>query len=135
LRKAYKGVKRPNWYIYVGFIVLVLVFPFFGFSSFIISQATYAGIYSIVVIGLALLMGYAGQISLGQAAFYGVGAYVSAVLSSELGWSPWVGLLFSIFVPGVIAYVVGNTMARLSGYYLAMATLAFGIIVSVLLIE
>jgi len=80
-------------------------------------------------------MGYAGQISLGQAAFYGVGAYATAVLSTTYGLSPWVGLLFAILLPALIAYIVGHTMARLSGYYLAMATLAFGIIISVILVE
>lgn len=124
-----------NWYMYIAFLIFILILPLFGLSSFVMSQATYAGIYAIVVIGLGLLMGYAGQISLGQAAFYGIGAYVSAVLATEYGWNPWLSLLFALLIPAIIAYVFGNTMARLSGYYLAMATLAFGIVVSVLLIE
>lgn len=130
-----KGVRKVNWYGFLIFIAIVLVLPWLGLSSFVITQATYAGIYVIASIGLGLLMGYAGQISLGQAAFYGVGAYVTAVLTTTFGVSPWIGLIFSILLPALIAYVVGYTMVRLSGYYLAMATLAFGIIVSVLLIE
>src|SRR5699024_5632921 len=78
---------------------------------------------------------YAGQISLGQAAFYGIGAYTTAILSTTYGLSPWLGLLFSLLLPAVIAFIVGHTMARLSGYYLAMETLAFGIIISVLIFE
>lgn len=130
-----EGVKRFNWIGFIIFAVIVLGLPLFGLTSFIISQATFAGIYAIVAIGLGLLMGYAGQISLGQGAFYGIGAYATAILTTEYGLSPWIGLLFSIFLPALIAYVVGHTMARLSGYYLAMATLAFGIIVSVLIVE
>lgn len=130
-----KGVKKVNWYGFLFFVAIVLVLPWLGLSSFVITQATFAGIYVIVSIGLGLLMGYAGQISLGQAAFYGVGAYATAVLTTTYGMSPWLGLIFSILLPAVIAYIVGYTMVRLSGYYLAMATLAFGIIVSVLLIE
>src|SRR5690606_6579779 len=67
--------------------------------------------------------------------FYGVGAYTTAVLTKTFGLSPWIGLLFAILLPALVAFIVGHTMARLSGYYLAMATLAFGIIVSVLIIE
>lgn len=80
-------------------------------------------------------MGFAGQISIGQAAFYGVGAYTSAVLTTTYGWSPWVSLLFSVALPAIVAYILGHTMARLHGYYLAMATLAFGIVIHVLLVE
>lgn len=130
-----KGVRKVNWYGFLIFVIIVLILPWLGLSSFIITQATFTGIYAIVAVGLGLLMGYAGQISLGQAAFYGVGAYTTAILSTTYGLSPWIGLLFAILLPALIAYIVGHTMARLSGYYLAMATLAFGIIISVILIE
>ncbi len=80
-------------------------------------------------------MGFAGQISLGQAAFYGIGAYSTAVLSTTYGMSPWLTLFISLSAPALIAYILGHTMARLHGYYLAMATLAFGIIIHVLLVE
>lgn len=135
MKEERKGVSKVNWYGFLAFIGIVFILPWLGVSSFVITQATYAGIYAIVAIGLGLLMGYAGQISLGQAAFYGVGAYVTAILTTTFELSPWVGLIFSILIPAFIAYVVGYTMVRLSGYYLAMATLAFGIIISVILIE
>lgn len=124
-----------NWIGFFIFTGIVIIFPFLGLSSFLLTQATFAGIYGIVAIGLGLLMGYAGQISLGQAAFYGVGAYTTAILTKTLGLNPWIGLIFAILLPVIIAFIVGHTMARLSGYYLAMATLAFGIIVSVLILE
>lgn len=130
-----RGVKQMNWIGFFIFTGIVIIFPFLGLSSFLLTQATFAGIYGIVAIGLGLLMGYAGQISLGQAAFYGVGAYTTAILTKSLGLNPWIGLIFAILLPVIIAFIVGHTMARLSGYYLAMATLAFGIIVSVLILE
>lgn len=130
-----QGVQKTNW-IGVGiFVLLVLIFPFVVSASFYITQITFVGIYVIIAIGLGLLMGYAGQISLGQAAFYGLGAYTTAVLTTTYGLSPWVSLLFSIFVPAILAFIMGYTMSRLSGYYLAMATLAFGFIIHSVLVE
>lgn len=130
-----KGVEQTNWWSVFVFFIIILIFPFLFSSSFYITQATFAGIYAIVAIGLGLLMGYAGQISLGQAAFYGVGAYTTAVLTTTYGLSPWIGLFFAMLFPALLAYIMGYTMSRLSGYYLAMATLAFGIIVHAVLVE
>ncbi|MGF2614593.1 branched-chain amino acid ABC transporter permease [Rossellomorea vietnamensis] len=131
----YKGVQRFSWKGIVLLTVIIAVLPLLLSSSFFISKATFAGIYTIIAVGLGLLMGFAGQISLGQAAFYGVGAYSTAVLTTTYGLNPWLTLIISITVPALIAYVLGHTMARLHGYYLAMATLAFGIIIHVLLVE
>ena len=106
-----------------------------------------AGILVIVVVGLNLLMGYAGQASLGQAAFYGLGAYVSAVFTvkaSTLGlpqewvsnwWWPWLLMLGSMLFVGGFAYLVGKAILRLRGHYLAMGTLGLGIMVFILLRE
>ncbi|MDQ0163921.1 branched-chain amino acid ABC transporter permease [Bacillus alveayuensis] len=130
-----EGVQQTKWTGVLIFAILVFLFPLVVTQSFYLTQATFAGIYAIVAIGLGLLMGYAGQISLGQAAFYGIGAYTTAVLTTTFGWSPWLSLLCSILFPAIVAFIMGYTMARLSGYYLAMATLALGIIVHTLLVE
>ncbi len=130
-----RGVQQTTWMSVLALAALIVIFPLVVTQSFYLTQATFAGIYAIAAIGLGLLMGYAGQISLGQAAFYGVGAYTTAVLTTTLGWSPWISLLFALLIPGLLAFIMGYTMARLSGYYLAMATLAFGIIVHSLLVE
>lgn len=130
-----RGVTTTNWKGYFLFMIVVFIFPLMLDNSFFITKATFAGIFAIVAIGLGLLMGFAGQISLGQAAFYGVGAYSTAVLTTQYGFSPWLSLLFSLVIPAVIALVIGLTMSRLQGYYLAMATLAFGIVVHTLLVE
>lgn len=130
-----KGLQKTSWLGLQIFTLIVIVFPFIFSQSFYITKATFAGIYTIVAVSLGLLMGFAGQISLGHAAFYGVGAYTTAVLTTTYNFNPWVGLIFSLLIPGIVAFIIGFTMSRLNGYYLAMATLAFGIIVHVLLVE
>jgi branched-chain amino acid transport system permease protein len=87
----------------------------------------------IACIGLSLLVGQAGQISLGQAGFMGVGAYGAAILTTRLGLDPWVALLLAAVGALVIAVLVGIPTLRLKGYYLAMATLGINEIILVLL--
>jgi branched-chain amino acid transport system permease protein len=95
----------------------------------------FAGIYCLITIGLSLLMGYAGQISLGQAAFYGIGAYISAFLTVKYGLNPWFCMLVGLIVATIVAVIVGVPSLKLRGHYLAMATLAFGIIVFIVFNE
>jgi branched-chain amino acid transport system permease protein len=95
----------------------------------------FVGIFSLVNIGLSLVMGYAGQVSLGQAAFFGLGAYVSAILTGKFGWSPWPALCVGMVLTGAVAFVVGVPSLKLKGHYLAMATLGFGVILFVVFNE
>ncbi|MBN1429979.1 MAG: branched-chain amino acid ABC transporter permease [Anaerolineae bacterium] len=102
------------------------------------------GILTIVVVGLNLLMGYAGQVSLGQAGFYALGAYFSGILSTlatrhtilpgitGLWWWPWLMIVVSMILTGGFAYLVGKPILRLKGNYLAMATLGLGVIIHIL---
>jgi branched-chain amino acid transport system permease protein len=108
---------------------VMLALPLGLGNSYYLNVLVFVGIYSLITIGLSLLMGYTGQISLGQAAFFGLGAYTSGVLSAKFGVSPWLGLLAAIFVTGGIAFLIGAPALKLKGHYLAMATLAFGYIV------
>lgn len=108
---------------------VILALPLGLGNSYYLNVLVFVGIYSLITIGLSLLMGYAGQISLGQAAFFGLGAYTSGVLSAKFGISPWLALLAAIFVTGGIAFLIGAPALKLKGHYLAMATLAFGYIV------
>lgn len=91
----------------------------------------FIGIHSIIAIGLDLLLGYTGQISLGHAAFFGLGAYISGVLSAKASWSPFAGLVVALVGVGILAYFIGIPTLKLHGHYLAMATLGFGIIVQI----
>lgn len=106
-----------------------------------------AGIFTIILVGLNLLMGYAGQVSLGQAAFYGMGAFFSAILTvraqalgippqlSAAWWYPWLLMPAGAALIGGLAYLIGLVILRLRGHYLAMATLGLGIVVFIILRE
>ena len=114
-------------------IALFLLFPFISQNRYTISVMTLAGIYTIMVIGLNLLMGYAGQISLGHAGFFGIGAYCSGLLNVKLGFSPWIAAIVAILFTAGIAYLIGIPTLKLKGHYLAMATLGFGEVIFVFL--
>jgi branched-chain amino acid transport system permease protein len=89
----------------------------------------FIGLATIVVAGLSLLMGYAGQVSLGQGAFYAIGAYTAALLAKQLAVPPLLALATATAFTATIAVVVGLPLLRLRGHYLAFATLAFQLIV------
>lgn len=95
----------------------------------------FIGINTLLALSLNMLMGYAGQISLGHAAFYGIGAYTTAILSATYNIPPWIALPAAIFAAMAIAFIVGIPTLRLTGYYLGMGTLGFGMIVSILFRE
>lgn len=88
------------------------------------TTALFAGITAIVVIGMVLLTGFAGQISLGQGTFMMVGAYASGYLTLKEGWPPIAALAFGMVLAGVLALIIGRFIFRLRGYYLAMASLS-----------
>ena len=121
------------------FAVFILVFPRIANNIVLIDHypdvMVFVGIYCLITIGLSLLMGYAGQISLGHAAFYGLGAYFSAILTVRFGLNPWVCMLIGAACTAVFAYLIGVPALKLKGHYLAMATLAFGIIVYIVFNE
>ena len=93
------------------------------------------GLNVILAVGLNLLMGYCGQISLGHAAFFGIGAYTSAILTVRFGWDPWPAMAAGIVLVFVIANLIARPILRLRGHYLAMATLGFGIIVHIVMVQ
>lgn len=96
---------------------------------------TIIGIHTLLALGLNMLMGYAGQISLGHAAFFGLGAYGTGILTTHFQWSPWASLPVVLFFAGFSGYLIGRPVLRLSGYYLAMGTLGLGIIAHVVFRE
>ncbi len=120
-------------------VVAIALLPLVVQDRYTLKVFTLLGIQAIVVVGLALLFGYAGQISLGHAAFYGIGAYVSAwlVAPAPKGMGlPWpVGPLAAIAVATAAGLVLAVPTMRLKGHYLAMATLGFGEIMTVVFVE
>ncbi|HEV2439881.1 MAG TPA: branched-chain amino acid ABC transporter permease [bacterium] len=120
-----------------GFAVLIValvIAPAVARSTYLIALFNIIGLYAIVTLGLVLL-GTSGQVSLGQAAFYGVGAYASALLARDLGWSPWLAMPCAVAVVAVIAYAVGLPALRLADVFFVLATLGVGIIVNVLMVQ
>jgi branched-chain amino acid transport system permease protein len=114
--------------------VLLVAFPFVA-SPTLTNVGVYALIYSLAALGLSLLMGLAGQVSLGQAGFFAIGAYTQAVLVTRYEVGGLVASVAAVAVTMAVALLVGLPLLRLRGHYLALATLGFGIIVTVLAAE
>jgi len=114
-------------------IALVLVLPLVFPSAYYYRVAALVYIFALAVVGLNLLMGFAGQVSLGHAGFLGIGAYAVAVLPTHFGVPSWVSVFAGAAVSGLIAFAVGRPILRLRGHYLAVATLGFGLLVAIVL--
>jgi branched-chain amino acid transport system permease protein len=111
------------------FVAALALAPLFA-PQFWITLLNYIGLYSIVALGLVLLTGVAGQTSFGQAAFVGIGAYVTAYLSTRYAastWMPWLNLLLGMALTAAIALCLGFITLRMRGHYLPLATIAWGI--------
>jgi len=121
--------------IYLFFAAAVLVTPFFLKGSYFLNVLVFIGINTMLAVALNLLLGYAGQISLGHAAFFGLGAYVSGILTTRFPVDPWLAMGLAGFSAAVLAFVIGFPILKLKGHYLAMATLGFGIIMYIIFNE
>lgn len=118
---------KPLWcFLIVLFALPVLPHPL-HVSEYWITLLNYIGLYSIVALGLVLLTGVGGMTSFGQAAFVGVGAYATAYLTTQFGLSPWLALLVGIALTVLVALVIGAVTMRLSGHFLPLGTIAWGL--------
>lgn len=114
--------------IWTGLIFAFALIPLVpALPDFWITLWNYIGLYSLVAIGLVLLTGVGGMTSFGQAAFVGFGAYTSAVLTSQFAWSPWLTLPVCLMMTGLAALLLGLMTVRLSGHFLPLGTIAWGI--------
>ncbi|MBE2244169.1 MAG: branched-chain amino acid ABC transporter ATP-binding protein/permease [Burkholderiaceae bacterium] len=111
----------------IAFVVLLALVPQLPVPEFWITQLNYIGLYTLVVLGLVLLTGIAGLTSFGQAAFVGLGAYTAAYLTLTYGVSPWLTVFAGLVITTVFALVVGWVTLRMSGHYLPLATIAWGL--------
>ena len=119
-----------RWYL--AGTLLLLVLPWLPVNGFVVYLAQTFAYTAIAVIGLNLLLGLSGQISLGQAGFYALGAYGSAITASKLGWPLMLSMPFGILLAGVGGALVGVFALRTRGLYLAMTTLAIGFVIDIL---
>ncbi len=126
-----KEFKKKDLYYLAAICLAPLVFSDSHFHHLMVL----AGIYAILALGLSLFMGYAGQISLGHAAFFGIGAYTTAILTTRYALPSFLAFWASALSAAVIAYLVGRPILKLKGYFLALATLGFGEIFLVIVRE
>ena len=127
--------KKHQIFIFVIFALAVLSVPFFLQGNYLLNVLVFVGINTMLAVGLNLLLGYAGQISLGHAAFFGMGAYISGIVTSRYPVEPFLIIFLAAVCVGLIAFVIGFPILKLKGHYLAMATLGFGIIMYIIFNE
>ena len=130
--KSSLGSQKNNKFKYIFALIFILVFPWLTVNEFFIFVAQTFCYTAIAVIGLNLLLGLSGQMSLGQAGFYALGAYGSALTSLHFGWPLILSIIFGTLVAAVGGLVVGTYALRTRGLYLAMTTLAFGYVIDIL---
>ena len=109
------------------FAALMLALPLLPVPDFWITQSNYIGLSALVALGLVLLTGVGGLTSFGQAAFVGIGAYAAAFLATKMGVSPWLTLFVGLGLAVATALVLGAITLRMSGHYLPLATIAWGL--------
>ena len=120
---------------FLAFAVMILVAPLAFHGGYLMNVLVFVGIHTMLAIGLNLLLGYAGQISLGHAGFFGLGAYLSGILTATYGWNPWLAMPLAAALVGALAFLIGFPILKLKGHYLAMATLGMGIIMYIVFNE
>jgi branched-chain amino acid transport system permease protein len=129
-------MKRRDLQIILSIAAVIGAFPWLtGRNEYFISLLVFMGVNGMITMGLSLLMGYAGQISLGHAAFFGLGAYSSGILTTHYSLHPLAAFFSGMILSALVAYLVGKPTLRLKGHYMAVATLGFGEIMFILFNE
>lgn len=121
----------PLWVMALFLLALPWMLP----NHYFLNITVIMGIYTLITIGLNLLIGYAGQISLGHAAYFGLGSYTVAILTTLYKWDTLLALITAAFFTALAAWIIGKPTLKLKGHYLAMATLGFSFIVQILMAE
>ena len=119
--------KKSHHVFLIAFLLVVALLPALPVPEFWITLLNYVGLAAIATLGLVLLTGVGGMTSFGQAAFVGIGAYTTAYLTTQLGASPWLALLAGLVITAIAALAIGMISMRLSGHYLPLGTIAWGL--------
>ncbi len=123
----------PRQWGVVGLVIALAVLPFGVGNNYQIFILVLIGLYTMLTVGLSLVMGYAGQVSLGHATFFGLGAYATALLSARLGLPPLLALVAATAITALAGFLLGVPIFRLRGHYLAMVTLGLNVIFNLIL--
>ena len=129
------NLRAAKLLLFVVLALVIVAFPWALNSSYWMNLVNLAISLSIACLGLNIVLGYTGQLSLAQAAFWGVGAYTSAILTTRLGVPVWGTMVAAFVVAAFFGVLLGIPTLKLSGHYLAMATIGFGIILQLILVN
>ena len=131
--EIYSKYKKEAW---MSLIVLLIVFPFTIFkNSYFLHISFIACVYSIIALGLNLQMGSTNMVNFAPAAFFGTGAYTTAILATRYGVNPWISSIAGIILAIIIGYFFGLPTLKTKGYYLSLITVAIQIIFSLLIVN
>jgi branched-chain amino acid transport system permease protein len=117
----------------IAVIIIIIFPPLFFPSAYYYRIGALVYIFALAVVGLNLLMGFAGQVSLGHAGFLGIGGYAVAIGPVQFGAPSWLCLFAGTVISGTVAFLVGRPILKLKGHYLAVATLGFGLLIAIVL--
>ncbi len=104
--------------------------PLWVWNPYHLHTLIMAGVFAVLALSLNLLLGYTGQLSLGHAAFFGIGAYATGLLTVKLEWSPWLGLLAATALPAAAGWIIGRLALKLRGAYFVLLTISFAGVIS-----
>ena len=121
-------IRAGGWLLAVSAVTL----PFWLQSPYHVHVAIMAGIFGVLAMSLNLLLGYTGQLSLGHAAFFGIGAYASALLTLKLEWSFWPALVVAVALAGIAGFFIGRLALKLRGAYFVLVTISFAGVISLI---
>jgi branched-chain amino acid transport system permease protein len=129
-KRIVKGSPAHRVYQVVGWIVLglVVLYVVYGLQDYMATKFSLAVSFGLAILGLNLVTGYSGQVSLGHSAFFGIGAYTTAVLMADSSWSWYLTLPAAAVIGGVVGFLVGLPALRIKGLYLALVTLAIAVV-------
>lgn len=135
IRKIFTKIALHQKVILLVLLAAAVVFPLLQPTQYVIRMATLSLVYVVLALGMNLIMGYMGQMSFGHAAFFGIGAYTSAILSTRFGMDCTVTFLAAILLSGLFGFLLGTPVLKLKGYYLTIVTLGFCEIVRMVMLN
>lgn len=127
--------KTTKYLLILAAVLVLLILPHLFTMDYYLHIFVMSEIYAVLALSLALIVGFSGQVSMGHAAFYGIGAYISAILSTRFGLSFWITFWLSGIAAGIVSYIIGKLVLRLKGHVLAITTAFFCVLVNVIMVN